>query len=823
MRLARNGLVLVVPLVALLTWLLVHSVGPRGRDYVFAQRDVARVSLAEAALRADVLQTRLGLLRNYDQLVDDMNAFTQSVGELGGQAMIRREDVPLMSALRLKAAADEIALERFKSDNALLQNSLAYFSLLEARLPTEQLGPAMMIEVAGLGSAMLELTRHPTAARGDDVKAGLARLSALDAARPGHKSGTDIALLATHGRLLAQLLPAVDADLRSLLDVSTDDLRDRIRASQDARRTREERRAGDYRVALYVAAVALLLVLARVGLQWRGGIRLLRRKAEIELLLGDISARLLAASPADGAAAMQTALSQLGMAFGADRAHLLEFTGSGESLHWCRAGVCPLEDSADLLRDAVVAVAIGRDELLDVPFVSRARPGPLRDALLRAGIAGWYGGVLRVSGERRGILSFDRLHDAAAWPPGGTGLLRMASDVVQAALDRRQAMIERAELEQRIGRTRRLEAIGTFSSGIAHNFNNMIAAVMGYAEMAQEAAGDDSPAAAYLLEIRYAGERAQELVGKILEFGSRRTTPWRRVRVGKLLDEVASMLRVTLPAHIVLSIEPTAEDAVVGGDVVQLQQMLMNLVGNAAQAMVEPGAVTVVAEQIRLSTERALSHDMVGAGDYIRLRVTDTGVGMDATTVTKIFQPFFTTRPAGTGLGLATVSEIVHDHGGAIDVQSSPGKGSTFTVWLPASRRNAQARVERPIVMSPTILLWGSSQTVVLNDEEMLAALGYEAVGFNTIEAAAEAVRTSPGRFDAIVGSPLRLDAEGEAQMMQLHALLPTVPMILLIAGQVTRTASDLADLGISMWAGRPVRASEFSAALAECLEASDP
>lgn len=820
MRIFPRILLLLLPLVALLTWLLLHGVGPRGQDYVWAQRDVARVSLAEAALRGDTLQARIGLLSNYDPLVDDMHVFSAAVDELARQAMVRKEDAPLMTELKHRVREDDAALEQFKSDNALLQNSLIYFNVLDSRLAAASPVAPMASPIERLGSTMLELSRHPTPSVRAEVDAELDLIDAIARADREPARSRDLALLLTHGRLLAQLLPAVDGDLRTLFAISTDDLRDRIRTSQDARRVHEENRAAQYRLALYGASVILLAVLTQVGLQRRAGLQLLRRHAEIEALLGDISTRFLAIRADEYGATMQHTLSQLGTAFEADRVHLLELAHPERVISWCGSGTEASSLPGKALLDAVFAEAIDADELLDTPLVSQARPGPLVDALRRAGIAGWYGIMLRVDDRHRALLSFERIRSARAWPLGGTGLLRRAAEVVQGALDRRHALVQRTELEARLGRGRRLEAVGIFASGIAHNFNNMIGAILGYAEMAEEVSADPVRAALHIGEIRHAGDRAQQLVGKILDFGARRTTPLRAVPVDRLLLETASMLRVTLPAHVGLVVEPQAPGGVVQGDPVQLQQVVLNLVRNAAQAMADPGTITVRADALRLEAPQPLSHDMVQAGDYVRIAVIDTGSGMDAATLANIFQPFFTTRPAGTGLGLATVREIVYDHDGAVDVRSVQHQGSSFAIWLPAGQPDAERLPDPRDRTGKTILLLAPSHSIVLNDEEMLAALGYEPVGFDDVDAALEAARSHPGRFDAVMVDPSRLDAAGRGLLRRLRDGLPRVPLILVTAGPIAESASELADLGVSLHTRRPIRSGAIAGALADCMDA---
>src|ERR1700712_245856 len=155
-RLRMPALLLALALILLLTWLLLHVAGPRSSDYVFAQRDVARVAQAEAALRSDVLQARSGLLRNYDPLVDDIDDLENSAGELRRQAIVCSGDYGLLDRLMAMTIPDEHALERFKTDNALLQNALSYFDAMDSRLSATD--PRLAVAIAALGNAIFHLT-----------------------------------------------------------------------------------------------------------------------------------------------------------------------------------------------------------------------------------------------------------------------------------------------------------------------------------------------------------------------------------------------------------------------------------------------------------------------------------------------------------------------------------------------------------------------------------------------------------------------------------------------------------------------------------------
>ena len=806
----------VLSVVILLTWLLLHSVGPPGEDYVLAQRDVARVAQGEAALQRDVLQARAGLLRDYDPLAEDIEDLRQFALELRTQARVRARDRGLLDAMLGIVARDEVALERFKTDNALLQNSLSQFESLDRRLAADALQPRLALAIAALGNALLQLTRDPSTMLQQVMRMRLEMVARLmdSTSDPAYRDA--VGLLVTHARLLSCLLPGVDEDLRALFSISTYDLRQDVRRSQDARRTMEEAHAARFRLALYGMAIMLFAVLVRVGLQRRVDQRKLRDRAELEEVIVALSTRFISI-PLDRYEEMfDQTLSRLGSAFGADRAYLMLIGSTPPARIWSRPGVdTPASWPGPVLQPALAASA--EDDLVAVSDVGALPATKLRDVLVSAGNRGWCGVVLRVGEQRAGLLGFDLTQRATYWPRGGSGMARMAADVLQNALQRRQAALERLELQERLNRARRLEALGRFASGIAHNFNNMIGAVLGHAEMASDIMQPNTEPAHHVREIRRAGERAQELVTRIHDFGTRRKTRHQVLSVDALLEEADSVLRVLLPGNVALAIESTAPGCFIRGDTVQIQQVLLNVIRNAAQAMEGGGQVMlqVIAETVLAS--RKLSHDTLPVGKTIRFRVSDTGTGMDALTLANLFQPFFTTRPAGTGLGLASVREIVRDHDGAIDVRSIPQQGTTFTIWLPAVDAAAALRSGDQRGTGQTVMLLGAEPDVILRDEEMLAALGYEPVGFRSPEAALAACRKAPDRFDAILIDLPRLDVVSSKILRELHDVVVRGPILLVTGEPVRLTGAELEAMGIWSVLARPLCSSILAATFAEC------
>ncbi|MFM0268429.1 AAA family ATPase [Paraburkholderia sediminicola] len=260
-------------------------------------------------------------------------------------------------------------------------------------------------------------------------------------------------------------------------------------------------------------------------------------------------------------------------------------------------------------------------------------------------------------------------------------------DFVGALMDvteQKLAQAERERLEQRLRQAEKMEAVGRLAGGIAHDFNNVLAGVFAYGEMILDEAPEGSPLRRYAQNVLTAASRGRELVEQILAYSRSQRGRRAPVDVAQVVAETLELIRGSLPANIRLESNAPDLPLVVFGDATRLHQIVMNLCSNAIQSMRIGGILRVALEAAGFSGEQALSHGTLESGRYVRLIVEDNGSGMDEATVARIFEPFFTTKEigTGTGLGLALVYAIVADFGGAIDVRSAPGQGSTFTIYL---------------------------------------------------------------------------------------------------------------------------------------------
>jgi len=267
-------------------------------------------------------------------------------------------------------------------------------------------------------------------------------------------------------------------------------------------------------------------------------------------------------------------------------------------------------------------------------------------------------------------------------------------------------------------------------------------------------------------------------------------------------------------------VEDVSKDVAVSGEPAQLQQVILNLCTNAAQAMEGGGQIRMAAKLEEVNDLLQLNDGALSPGRYVCLSVSDNGSGFDERVARRMFEPFFTTRLAGTGLGLATVREIVRDHDGAIGARSSPGKGSRFDIWLPEMAGGSATAEPELIALGhgETVLIVESEREQLLPDEEKLAALGYEPVGFERADDALAACRSEPDRFDVILGSYGSRVQDGLDLALALHETAPLKPMLLAAASSTDVNVNALAEAGISEVLRWPFASAELAAALARCL-----
>jgi nitrogen-specific signal transduction histidine kinase len=346
-------------------------------------------------------------------------------------------------------------------------------------------------------------------------------------------------------------------------------------------------------------------------------------------------------------------------------------------------------------------------------------------------------------------------------------------------------LLEKERLEAQLRQSQKMEAIGALAVGVAHDFNNILGAILGYGELAKRAAPEGSVVRCYLQNMMRAGGRGKALVERILVFSRSGLCDRGPINVHAVIEEALELLAGSLAQGVRLERRLEAGSAAVIGDATQLHQLAMNLCTNALQAMENGGVLEVALDRTDLVQRCRLSHGDLASGVYVRLCVTDTGSGIPPHVLDRMFDPFFTTKSAaeGTGLGLSLVHSIVTDLGGAIDVRTAVGCGTTFTIWLPiggeATVPSAEIAIEVPRGRGQSVMIVDDEQLLVALAEEVLAELGYQPIGFSSSTAALEAFRAAPQRFDIVVTDETMPELIGTDLAREIRLLRPDIPIVL--------------------------------------------
>ncbi len=406
-----------------------------------------------------------------------------------------------------------------------------------------------------------------------------------------------------------------------------------------------------------------------------------------------------------------------------------------------------------------------------------------------------------------------------------TGVRGIVIDLTES----RRAEEERMRLEEQLRQAQKMEALGTLAGGIAHDFNNMLAVIIGNAELALDDIGDGSDGADHRIkQILMASQRARDLVKEILAFSRKSQGRRKPFKLGPLVQETANFLRGSLPSMIKIEVDTRSDLDAVLADVSQVQQVIMNLSTNAADAINEDGGLLFMGVSDAVFGEKDPKPDPdMQTGRYVVLTVRDTGAGMPKQVLCRIFEPFFTTKEQGkgSGMGLAVVFGIVKAHNGAITVKSRPGKGTTFKVFFPSHQEAVQ---EEPIQQAA--LLKGTERVLVVDDEpavvemtsDTLKRLGYQVTTAGSGHEGWEKFEKAPGDFDLVLTDHVMPDLTGMRLAEKMLELRKDMPIILFTGYSETVSPQKAKAAGIAEFLYKPVVARDLAETVSRVLHARD-
>ena len=423
-----------------------------------------------------------------------------------------------------------------------------------------------------------------------------------------------------------------------------------------------------------------------------------------------------------------------------------------------------------------------------------------------------------------------RLMPVADGRSGPAGIIGLAIDVTE----RKQAEDARLALERRLLEAQKLESLGVLAGGIAHDFNNLLVSVLGNASLALGELPSHAPASEALRRIERAARRGSELTREMLAYAGKHMIALERVDVNALVAETSDLLSVSIGSKVAMAYDLAPGLPAIEADPIQIRQVIMNLVINASEAIGgAEGTITVCTGVVGLGPEalRDTLHPPEAApGPHVCVEVRDTGCGMDAATVAKVFDPFFSTKLTVRGLGLATVLGVVRRHRGALAITSAPGRGTTFRVYLPAA--GAAARLEPPAAAAAPAPGEGREERTVLlvDDEEDVRAVTahmLERLGCSVLQAGdgregVDVFRAHARRIDAVIVDLTLPRLSGDRVFREIRSIRPDACVILMSGYSDERATGGLAEAGLAGFLRKPFSVADLEKALGDAARAAE-
>jgi len=370
---------------------------------------------------------------------------------------------------------------------------------------------------------------------------------------------------------------------------------------------------------------------------------------------------------------------------------------------------------------------------------------------------------------------------------------------------------ERKQLENQLRQVQKMEAVGTLAGGIAHDFNNILTAIIGYLDLARRECEKGTVLDSHLDEVLKASYRASNLVKQILAFSRQSDRKRKPIQISPLIREALKLLRSSLPSTIEIRSTLVERPGIILGEPTQIHQILMNLCTNAAHAMSDEGGVLEVKVQnVNVDSNFYERHLNVDAVAYVQLSVRDSGHGMPPEIMDRIFEPYFTTKEKGrgTGLGLATVHGIVQSYGGMIEVESSPGQGSAFHVYLPICEDKATGERDDAETLprgTERLLLVDDEEPIVRVEKLLLEELGYTVMTATSSIEALRYFRSKPQAIDLVITDMTMPIMTGDRLSRELLSIRRDIPIILCTGFSEKINSDTAASLGVRGFLMKPL------------------
>ena len=389
---------------------------------------------------------------------------------------------------------------------------------------------------------------------------------------------------------------------------------------------------------------------------------------------------------------------------------------------------------------------------------------------------------------------------------------------------------KQASLQKQLQQAQKMEAIGQLTGGIAHDFNNMLASILGYTELARNVVGDGNDnMERYLGEIHKAGARARDLIAQMLAFSRGGEVEYKPMAVAPLVEDSLRMLRTLLPSSIEVSTHIDVDTPEIKTDRVQVHQIVMNLCINARDAMESKGQLSVALRRIDGVAAVCSSCYKAIGGEFVEISISDTGDGIEQEQLSRIFDPFFSTKEVGkgTGMGLSMVHGIMHDHGGHIVVETEPGEGTTFILLFPMLDEQTCTRSSEADAVNTAPAQILNSHVLVVDDEELVGGFlselltdaGCQVTVETDSQLALARFKEDPELFDLVVTDQTMPGLTGTDLAQSLLAIRPELPIILCTGYSDDVGEAKAKSLGIKAFVNKPIKLDGFLALVGSLLQ----
>ena len=688
--------------------------------------------LSFAALQRGVLRSPASLLNSYDPLAESVSTLRNNLDDLErlfsqpNQAQTTLTD--RLARLQRFSIEAQSAVEKFKTKNLMLNASFKKFTQAwqNIQLNSNWNDKENFVRSANVGNLMLQYYINPS----DEVAGTISRLLS-ETIHDTSSNQIELRALIRYGQKIIAIMPEITRTMQAVQSSYFTSTSQELQDEYLSQYARESERSQLLRTFLGLLSIILFIYIMTLVYVLRRQTEKLGRRLQYETMIKDVdrvfedhrSGTLVSHIPP-----IHAGIEIINGFFAGTHYELILVDSIKRNIINRFAS----KDLATHQSDAVLLDMASHVQLLDDDTGCVTRVSPKNDAL-------------HIALRTNGIIAVTRLGYSTSVPRICSNELNLLENSFRRLInnfDCQQRKDEHDILERRLEHAERLQAVGTLAGGIAHEFNNILGAILGYAEMAHDTARRSVSTRRYIERIIEASHRARLIIDQILAMSRKPERIIHPINITHVVERAIPLLRVTLSSSVDLNFHIEAHENVIEGNPIEIQQILLNICKNAAEALDGSGQIDIYIAQVTLVVSKALYFGEMPPGDYAILSVVDTGSGIPEGLLRHIFEPFFTTksRAGGTGLGLATVLQHVNGLGGFIDVMSSANTGTRFDIYLPRSRKQAvelstffhDKRV--PLGKGEIVAILETDPAVLEMYEDKVAALGYEPVGFTSLD-----------------------------------------------------------------------------------------